>query len=500
MGNTWGYLLGIDVGGTAVKVCLFDLSGRLLAKYAADVPVLTPRPGWAEIDPNHWFRHIAQGIRYVLEQGRVSPYQVVALGLSNMIGTVVPLDKRGTPLRPAIAYFDTRSAAEAEWILDKAPEIPQISANRVISGNTTVASILWIRRYEPEIYKQSALFAQTGTLLFRWLTGETAVDWTNASFMGIFDYRRKDWNSDIAAKLDLDLELFAPVEPPHRVAPLCAKVARELGLCPRTLVALGGIDGAMSSLGVGAIHEGDAFDVSGTSEMIAVCLSKPVLCPELLARWHVVPDVWVLIGAISTSGAAWRWFSSLFGGTQDADLYERMTNGAAMAPPGANGVIFLPHLMGERAPIWNSHARGVFFGLSLSTTRGDLARAVMEGTAYTLYWIMELIQRYGGVSFRRVVMAGGAARNRLWRQIKADVWNVEVALAGVEESSALGAALTAGVGAGIYADYGEAVRRAVPQPKDPVFPDPSRHQVYERGYQIYRRLYPALSDLWRLAF
>ena len=491
-------LLGIDVGGTAVKVGLFDVSGRLLGLEETIIPVVSPHSGWAEVDAHRWLEAISCGVPSVLGQADASPDQVAAIGLSNMIGTITPTDTQGQPLRSAITYFDTRSAAEAAWMLDKAPEIPEVTGNRVVSGNTSLASILWIRQHEPQIYRHTRTFAQTGSFLFRWLTGESQVDWTNASFTGLFDFRTMAWSLEIAAKLDFDLDLLSPIGAPHSTARLTATAASAIGLRAGTPVALGGIDGAMSSVGVGAINVGDAFDVSGTSEMIAVCLPEPIVCPELLARWHVVPGIWVLIGAISTPGAALQWFRDQFHAIGERDdsqaLYEAMTAEAEASPPGASGVVFLPHMMGERAPIWDPYARGVFFGLSLSTKRGDMIRAVMEGAAYAMRHLLELIERHSGVPVRRVVTVGGAARNRLWRQIKADVWNVELMTTTVREATVLGAAMTAGVGVGIYKDYHDAVRRAVPGPAEVITPDMSRHQAYEHPYRVYRRLYPALAE------
>lgn len=496
-------LLGIDVGGTAVKVALFDLAGHLLGLHQTVIPVDSPQPGWAEIDSHRWLAAVRSGVGAVLRQADALSQSVAAIGLSNMIGTLTPLDAQGRPLRAAIAYYDTRSAPQAAWMLERAPELPGITGNRVTSGNTTLASALWIRQHQPRVYVKTVTFAQTNTFLFHWLTGERWVDWTNASFMGLFDYRTMTWHDGLAGRLDFDLQRLAAIRPPHATAPLSGSAASRLGLRASIPVAIGGIDGAMSSVGVGAIHAGDAFDVSGTSEMIAVCLPRPVVCPELLARWHVVPDMWTLIGAISTPGAALQWFrDQLYAprAIQDPQaVYAAMTAEAEASPPGANGVIFLPHLMGERAPIWDPHARGVFFGLSLSTTRGDMIRAVMEGAAYAMRHLIELIEDYGGAEVRRVVTIGGAARNQVWCQIKADVWGVELIVPPVRECTVLGAAMTAGVGAGFYRDYEDAVQRAVPKGGEVTLPDESRHGAYDHPYRVYRKLYPALAECMRFA-
>jgi xylulokinase len=494
-------LIGIDVGGTAVKVALFDLDGRLLALHSTPVPIHTPQPGQAEIDPCCWQEAIANGTRSVLAQADLRPQQVAGIGLSNMIGTVAPLDADHRPLRPAIAYLDTRSVAQAEWILAQAPHVTETTGNRVLPGNTSLAAILWMQAHEPHLIERAATFATVNTLLFAWLTGERRADYTNASFMGVMDYRRRAWSPELAAQLGFDLDLLAPLYPSESTAPLTAGAAETLGLPAGVPVALGGLDGAMTSLGVGAVDVGDCFDASGTSEMVAVCLDRPLACPELLGRWHVVPDRWTLIGAMTTSGACLQWLHDevYAPGAESATSYDAMLAEASAAPPGAHGVVFLPHLMGERAPIWDPYARGVFFGLTRSTTRGDMARAIIEGTAYAVRHLLELIQERSGVELRRIVMVGGAARNPLWRQVRADVWGLQVVASPVAEAAALGAALTAGVGAGLYADYAAAAGRCAAQGGEVSLPNPAHAAVYDHGYAVYRRLYPALAETMRLA-
>jgi xylulokinase len=496
------HLLGVDVGGSAVKVGLFDLNGHMAGLHEGSVPFGSPRAGWAEIDAQRWLQATRKGVRSVLAQAAVSPDQVQAMGLSNMIGTMIPLDSHGSPLRLAIPYFDTRSVGEAAWMLERAPDIVTVTGNRVLPGNTTLTSALWVRNNEPRVDRATTVWAQANTYLYHWLTGLWCADWTNASFMGLFDYRTMDWDRDLAHRLGIELDRLAPVRSPSSTAPLLDEVATELGLPKGLPVALGGLDGAMASLGVGAIHPGDAFDVSGTSEFIALCLDEATVNPGLLARWHVVPNVWVLIGAISTPGAALRWFRDELwpcGGRDAQSVYDEMTAEAAASPPGANGVVFLPHMMGERAPIWDPHARGVFYGLSLGARRGDLIRATMEGAAYAMRHLIELIEQSSGRSIRQVIMGGGAARNKLWRQIKADVWGVAVEVPQVEQASVLGAAMTAGVGAGVFRDYSEAVQRAAPKSAETTRPDDSNRSAYERSYQLYRRLYPALAPTFSFA-
>jgi len=489
-------LIGVDIGGTAVKVGLFCEDGTMLGLASQQIPVSSPRPGWAEMMPGAWYAACKDGIRQVLEISGTSSHRIAGLGLSNMIGTVAPLGGNGEPLAPAIAYYDTRSGAQAQWVLERIPEVLRVTGNRVTAGNTSICSALWIRDQRPDMWRQTAALATAGSWLFQRLTGQRMVDWTTASFYGLFDYRTKSWSDELADGLGLSLDLLPPIASPLETRRLTAPAAQDLGLPSGLPVTLGGIDGAMSSVGLGAIGSGDAYDVSGTSEMIALCLDEPKMQSGLLGRWHVVPDVWVLIGAISTPGAAFRWIGEMLGfGASSGVDFERMTAEASQSPPGANGILFLPHMMGERSPIWDPNARGVLHGLSLGTQRADLIRAVMEGGALAMRHVLELINTCSGQSVSRVTATGGAASNDLWCQIKADIWGIELALPHGTEATVLGAAMTAGVATGVYDGFGAAVDAAVQPIERVVAPDAGRQRAYAKPYHLYRQLYPSLAHI-----
>jgi xylulokinase len=446
------------------------------------------------------------------EQACISPHEIAAVGLSNMIASVVPLDRKGRALRPAILYYDQRSVPQAEAIRRRVSEerITALTGNRVVPGNTSATSALWIKENEPELYARTALLALTNTLIWRWLTGEAAIDWTNAPYVGFLDYSKGCWAPEAFDWWGLDARLLPPVVPSTWTGEVSAEAARITGLRQGTPVAIGAIDGAAVSLAVGALEPDQAFESCGTSDMVSFTTDEPQVIPEFTNRYHVVPGRWACNGVMSTPGAALQWFrdqvylpsASTAAAAADAPgaAYCAMSREAAGSPPGANGLIFLPYMMGERSPIWDPHARGVFFGLSLSTTRADMIRAILEGAAYGLRQMFELAEERLGRRYERVISVGGGAQNRLWTQIKADVWGKVLLTPRMQEGACLGAAMVAGVATGIYPGWQAAVARAAVKEARETLPRDDLRAVYARYYKVYAGLYPDLAaryaQLW----
>jgi xylulokinase len=503
------YLLGIDIGGTAVKVGLFTFEGTMVGLSRTPCKVVSPHPGWAEVDTDDWRQAIVKGLAQATTRAGISPREIAAIGLSNMIASVVPLDGAGHALRNAILYFDQRSVPQAASILRRvsAERISEITGNRVLPGNTAATSMLWIKENEPEVYAQTACFALTNTFIYRWLTGEAAIDWTNAPYTGFLNYRTGRWEPETLRWWGIDAGLIPPVVPSTRLARVTAAAARITGLREGTPVAIGAIDGAAVSLAVGALEPDQVFESCGTSGMVSFSSDSPQIIPEFTNRYHVVPGRWASNGVMSTPGAALQWFRDQLYLRSDAeaqgDVYEAMSREAAESPPGANGLIFLPYMMGERSPIWDPHARGVFFGLSLSTTRADLIRAILEGAAYGLRQMFEIAEERLGRRYERVISVGGGAGNRLWAQIKADVWGKAILTPHLQEGACLGAAMVGGVATGLYRDWQAAVDRAAVKDGRETHPDGALYGVYSSYYEVYAALYPVLADryvqLWNAA-
>jgi len=500
------YLLGIDIGATAVKVGIFSPRGEILGLSRISCEVESPHPGWAEVDAENWLKAVVEGLARATTRAGISPQDIASVGLSNMIASVVPLDEEGQPLRKAILFYDQRSVPQASSIRQRISEerIMQITGNRVVPGNTVATSMLWIVENEPDVYARTKVFALTNTLIYRWLTGDAAIDWTNAPYTGFFDYYKGRWAPETFEWWEIDPHTLPPVAPSTWVGQVTAAAAGITGLREGTPVAIGAIDGAATSLAVGALEPDQVFESCGTSDMVSFTSDEPLVIPEFTNRYHVVPGRWACNGVMSTPGAALQWFRDQLylkgGGAAQEDAYEAMSGEAERSPPGANGLIFLPYMMGERSPIWDPHARGVFFGLSLSTTRADMIRALLEGAAYGLRQMFELAEEKLGRRFDQVIAVGGGARNRLWTQIKADVWGKVILTPRFQEGACLGAAMIGGVATGSYPDWRTAVEMAAVKDVQETRPRDELYAVYSRYYQVYKGLYPDLAaryvQLW----
>jgi xylulokinase len=319
------------------------------------------------------------------------------------------------------------------------------------------------------------------------------------------DYKGGRWAPETFEWWGIDPRTLPPVTSSTQTGRVTAAAARATGLREGTPIAIGAIDGAAASLAVGALEPDQVYESCGTSDMVSFTSVEPRIIPEFTNRYHVVPGRWACNGVMSTPGAALQWFRDqlyLPGTAADVgDAYEAMSCEAESSSPGANGLIFLPYMMGERSPIWDPHARGVFFGLTLSTRRADMIRAIMEGAAYGLRQMFDLAENALGQRFDRVLSVGGGAQNRFWAQIKADVWGKTILTSRLQEGACLGGAMVGGVATGLYPDWLAATDRAAVKDLHETRPRDDLYAVYSRYYEVYAGLYPDLAaryaQLWR---
>ena len=499
------YLLGIDLGAQSAKVALINAEGVLLDLSQVSYEIEHPHPTWAEENPELWWQAFQQGLDDVFLRSSVRKSEIAGIGVSNMCPSLVALDKEGAPLRPAILYLDRRSIAQTEQIIGRygLDEIFSRVGNRVAAGTISITSMLWLKEHEPDVYRQTHVFGHANTFLASRLTKQFAMDWTNASFTGIFDTGgRRDWHFDMVDELNLSRDKLPQALPsPALVGKVSPEAAGLTGLASGTPVAIGGADTACSALGCGITEPGQAFETSGTSDVISVCSDQPKFDIRLMNRCHVVPDRWLLMGAMVAPGAAYQWFREQFG-LHEKEIcaklgiraYEVMDLEAAKSPPGANGVIFLPYLAGERSPIWDPYARGLFFGFSLSTTRGDFIRAILEGTAYGLRQNVEIVEEGLGYPIEAFQTVGGGAKGDVWNQIKADVMNKAVGPMNIKETAVLGAAMLGGIAAGVYDDYRDAVKQAAASSSQTFTPNPPLYPLYTELFDVYKALYTDVKE------
>jgi xylulokinase len=455
-------LVGLDVGTTGVKAVAISLEGRLLASASEEYALSTPRPGWAEQDPEDWWR-AAQACLERLPEGPI--------GLSGQMHGLVVLDAQDRVLRPAILWNDQRTAAECAEIEARVglERLIELTGNRALTG-FTAPKLLWLRRHEPDTYARIRHVLLPKDYVRLRLTGEHAVDAADASGTLLFDVAGRRWSQEVCGALEVPLEWLPSAHESTEIA--------------------GAGDQAAAALGVGIASPGPVSVVLGTSGVVFAVL--PAYAPDALARVHVfchaVPGTWHAMGVMLSAAGSLAWLRRAVG----AD-YGVLDEEASRWAPGTEGLLFAPYLAGERTPHADPDARGAFTGLSLRHDRGALARATLEGVAYGLRDSLELLLELG-VRPEVGRASGGGAASDLWLRIVASVLRLPLERTESEEGSAFGAALLAGVRAGVFADAADAVARCV-RVRNRIEPDPDWSAAYERGYERYRLLYPTLRPL-----
>lgn len=499
-----GRLLGIDLGTTGCKAILISDSGAVVAEATHEYPLSTPHPLWSEQAPADWWTAAATSIRAVIERaGREA--SVAAVGLTGQMHGLVLLDGRGEVLRPAILWNDQRTVAQCEWLTREVgfARLVEWTGNAALPG-FTAPKIIWVREHEPEIHARIAHVLLPKDYLRYRLTGEYRGDVSDASGTSLFDVGRRRWSDDMLGATAVPRAWLPEVaESPVASARISPAAARETGLLEGTPVVAGAGDQAAQAIGSGIIAEGEIAVTIGTSGVVfAAC---PRYRPELEGRLHTfchaAPGMWHYMGVMLSAGGSLRWYRDVLGEAERAaaaavgvDPYDVLLDDATRVPAGCEGLIFLPYLCGERTPHPDPHARGVFFGLSARHTKPHLTRAVVEGITFGLRDSLELLRGLG-VTGTQVRVSGGGARSALWRQILADVFGVRVVTTNVTQGAAFGAALLAGVGAGVYPDVVAAVERVV-RLTSQTDPGPAS-RVYAGLYPRYRALYPALASEFR---
>ncbi len=498
------FLLGIDVSTTATKALVIDERGNVIATASDEYEFFTPRPLWAEQNPADWWRACVKVIRRVLE--KIPAREIAGIGLTGQMHGLVLMDADGNVLRPCIMWNDQRTAKQCAEITDQvggAKNLLRLIGNPILPG-FTAPKILWVREHEPHLYARAAHILLPKDYLRYKLTGAYATEVSDASGTALLDVAKRNWSDELLQAIDVPRAWLPDVFESSVVsAKISADAANETGLLQGTPVVGGGGDQAAQAVGTGIAQEGIVSVTLGTSGVVFASSDSYRLEPNglLHAFCHAVPNRWHLMGVMLSAAGSFRWFRDALGEEEKReardekkDVYEVLTSEAARADAGCEGLIFLPYLTGERTPYPDPHARGAFFGITLRHRKEHFVRAVLEGVAYGLRDSLELMRALG-LNISQVRASGGGARSELWRQILADVFNSEIALVNITEGAAFGAALLAGVGAGVYASVEDACARTI-HVTDSVTQG-KNVQVYDDYYQVYRGLYPALKDSFK---
>ncbi|HSR54522.1 MAG TPA: xylulokinase [Acidobacteriota bacterium] len=488
-------VLGIDVSTTATKALLLRQDGEVAAIASSAYELSTPRPLWAEQDPELWWEAACRAIPKALDEAGATPDSVAGVGLTGQMHGLVLLDGKGEVLRPAILWNDQRASRQCDQIREKLglDRLVGITGNDAFPG-FTLPKLMWVREHEPEIYSRVRWVLLPKDYLRYKLTGEFATDKAGAGGTLMLDLRSRDWSEDLLESFEIPPPWLPTVHEGTEVTgEISAAGSRFTGLAAGTPVVGGGGDQAAGAVGAGASRPGVVSLTLGTSGVVFASSESPLADEKgaLHAFPHALPGMWHVMGVMLSAAGSLRWHRDVAApGTDFADLVEE----AASVPPGCEGLLFLPYLSGERTPHADPQARGAFLGLTLSHKRPHLTRAVLEGVAFALADNLALMRRVGISGVAQIRLAGGGARSPLWRQILADVLNADLAAVRAPEGAALGAAMLAGLGAGLWPDIGQASQAAV-QLGESTHPHPDTAHTYRSHYTRFRQAYPALRSL-----
>ncbi|MHA2114914.1 MAG: xylulokinase [Candidatus Thorarchaeota archaeon] len=497
-------VLAIDAGTTGVRSMFFDMTGKVLGSTYSEYESFFPSPSWVEQDAESWWTQSCKTIRQALSESRLNPERVIGISVTNQRETIVPIGEDGIPLRRAIVWQDRRSVPQCDWIEKEiSQDAVYATTGLTVDPYFSAPKILWIKQNEIDVFKKAHKFLLVHDYLTYRLSDELVTDFSNASRTMLFDVRRAVWSEKLLNDFGIPEEkLPKAVEPGTQISGLTKTAAQETGLNEGTPVVAGGGDQQCAALGVGVVKEGMLKSTTGTGTFLLAHSKTVRLDPGLrvLCSRHVVPNSFVVEASMFTTGSALKWFRDNLGveevsiaDERGVDPYEVITETASKVPAGSEGVIHVPHFVGAGAPNWNPHARGIFAGLALGHTRAHLVRAILEGVSYEIRTNLEVMRELGLPS-QEVRVTGGSARSKAWMQIQADVLRTPVIRTQMEEATAVGAAILAFKGVGVFKSIAQAAEEMV-LTLDPLQPTKETLEVYQNGYNAFKSLYSAISDL-----
>ncbi len=495
-------LLGIDIGTSACKVALFTREGRAVAAKSAKYPCHYPAPGWVEQYPPVWWEAVCRAVKSVLSDGDIPPASIAGVGVDGQSWAPVYLDEAGEVLADAPLWLDTRAQEECRRLNEAIgeEEIFRVAGNPLQPMYAT-GKVIWLKEHHPEIFgKVAKILSSNGYITYK-LCGEMVMDPSQGYSWHCFDIRQGCWDLEMGGKLGIPSGMLPAIVPCHQVVGrVTREAAEQTGLLAGTEVVAGGLDAACATLGAGVIHAGECQEQGGQAGGISICIDTYKADPRLILSCHVVPGTWILQGGTTGGGGVMRWMEREFAqyersreGETGMSSLEQLNVLAEQVPPGSEGLVFLPYMSGERTPIWDSNAKGVFYGLDYAKTKGHMVRAAMEGVAYSIRHNIDVAEE-AGCSVGTLRATGGSANSLLWTQMKADITGKDLSVPYSDMATVLGTVLLTGVGVGVYRDFEEAVGLTIKEERYDRA-DPGLWDAYDRNYRIYRGLYQALKGI-----
>ena len=499
------FILAHDLGTTGNKASLFDEEGKVRANTLSIYGTEYPRPNWVEQNPEDWWKAVCDSTRQLLAAAKVSPKQIACITFSGQMMGCVVLDRHARPLRNALIWADTRAVPEAEQMIAKVgmDDAYHITGHRA-SASYSAAKIMWVRDHQPEIFAEAHKFVHAKDFIVARLTGVFATDFSDASGTNLYDLQTYDWSPAMLEAAGLDRDILPELhESTDVVGQVLASVAEEVGVAAGTPVVIGGGDGCCAAAGAGVVREGSAYNYLGSSSWIAIASKQPIYDPSLRTfTWaHMMRGMYSPCGTMQAAGGSYQWLRDTFCQQEKEAAerlkispYELMNLQADQSKPGANGLLFFPYLLGERAPRWNPDARAVYFGLTMGHSRADIIRATLEGITLNLNVILNAFRQQGAqIEAMRVI--GGGASGRTWRQIMADIYGMPIRRpALLAEATSFGAALAGGIGVGLYKDW--SLAETLTPVVDELLPNPQLADLYEKLYGIFNRAYEAFVPIY----
>jgi xylulokinase len=493
-------LLGIDVGTGGTRALVIDETGKILSSATVEhIPFSSPQIGWAEQDPDDWWRAAREAVREALSVSNLRGDEIASVGLSGQMHGSVLLDKDGKVIRPALIWCDQRTAKQCDEITDRvgAKRLIELSCNPALTG-FTLPKLLWVRENEPALWERMRSFLLPKDYIRLKLTGNRATDVADASGTLLFDVSSRKWSSELLSTLELSKSILPEtVESPEITGHLTAEAAEVIGLRKGIPVVGGAGDQAAGAVGMGIVSPGTVSATIGTSGVIFAATDRPALDPagRVHTFCHAIPGRWHVMGVTQAAGLSLRWFRDTFGTliNDNRDPYERLNDEASAVQAGSDGLLWAPYLMGERTPHLDPAARAALVGLVAQHTRGHIIRAIMEGVAFSLKDSLTILKELN-VPTKSIRLGGGGARSSLWQRIQTDIYGIVTELVEAEEGAAYGAAILAGVGARTWSSVDEACS-AVVRIKQRLEPDKEIVARMEKQYRAYRLIYSSLKPI-----
>jgi len=498
------YILAHDLGTSGNKATLYSEEGVRIASATESYPTSFFNGNWAEQNPEDWWTAVCNSTAALLAESKIDAADIAVVALSGQMMGCTPVDSSGNALRPSILYCDQRSTREADALLQKMAmkDFYAICGHR-LSASYPLEKMMWLRSNEPDLFRKMHKSLCAKDYINARLTGVMATDFSDASGTNAFDLNTFKWSEEIIELADLNITLFPDaVESTTIIGEITTEAALATGLKAGTPVAAGGGDGSAAGVGVGCVAPGSAYNCLGSSSWIGLTVEKPLVDPEMRTmNWaHCVPGYLHPSGTMQTAGSSFKWLAdqlcspeTLATAECGGSAYKRIDDVIASVPPGSNGVLFLPYMLGERTPWWDPDARGAFIGLQLASTRADMMRAVMEGIAINLGLIADIFRAH--VPIDALTVIGGGAASPVWRQILADACNCEIkTLTSTDEATSMGAAVIGGVASGLFENFDVVKQFAVVDQR--VNPVPENVELYKQRRGLLEKAYHGLKDVY----